>query len=50
MLALFTKMFCGLLKILDGIGIVNREKSERSNERLGFCLRVYEANSECRIF
>ena len=26
MLALFTKMLCGLLKILDGIGIVNREK------------------------
>ena len=26
MLVLLTKMFCGLVKILDGIGIVNREK------------------------
>ena len=25
MLVLLTKMFCGLLKLLDGIGIVNRE-------------------------
>ena len=26
MLVLLTKMFCGLLKKLDGIDIVNREK------------------------
>ena len=29
MLVLLTKMFCGLLKVLDGIGIVNRGKLQK---------------------